>query len=175
MKWFLAALSAFCMIAAPLAGTAAAQAVKIGVVDINEFQTNSAAFQEIREELRSKFETLQKKLEDEKNALMKLEEDFRKQQMMLSLDAKDDKRQELEKKRRYYKYLYEDLTEQMKDAEQDATRRVLRELKDVVEDIAEKEGYTVIMEGSAPGLIYVEDAIDITRQVTEAYDRFKQK
>jgi len=152
------------------AGAAHAQAVKVGYVDVQEFQEKSVAFQKIRDKLKGQFEALQKKLEDEKNALMKLEDDFRKQSMMLSLDAKDDKRNALEKKRRYYKYLYEDLSEQMKDAERDATRRVLQELEGVVRDLAKKEGYTVILERKTPGLIYIDDAVNITDKMIKAYD-----
>jgi outer membrane protein len=152
------------------AGPALAADIKIGVVDIAEFQDKSVSFQQIRTKLKTKFEALQKKLEDEKNALLKLEEDFRKQNMMLSLDAKDDKKRELDKKRRYYKYLYEDLSEQMKDSERDATRRVLKELEGVVQEIAKKDGYTLILERSTPGMIHVDNSINITDQVIKAYD-----
>jgi outer membrane protein len=153
-----------------LAVPAGAADLRIGVVDVKEFQEKSVAFQKIREQLKGKFEALQRKLEEEKEALMKLEEDFRKQSMMLSLGARDDKRNELEKKRRYYKYLYEDLSEQMKDAERDATRRVLQELEDVVNQIAAQEGFTLIMERNSPGMIYVDEAVKITDRVIQAYD-----
>ncbi|MFP3927337.1 MAG: OmpH family outer membrane protein [Desulfobacteraceae bacterium] len=175
MKGLIAALSVLCLLAVPFIGTAAAESVKIGVVDIDEFRANSIAFREESEKLRAKFEEMQQKLEQEKNALREMEEEFRKQQMMLSLDAKDDKRQELEKKRRYYRYLHEDFTEQMKYAEQEVTRRVLGELKGVVEEIAKAEGYTLVIEQSAPGVIYTDDAVDITKRVTEAYDRRKKE
>ncbi len=155
------------------AGAAAAE-VRIGVVDVKEFQSKSVAFQKIRDQLRVKFEALEKKLEDERRALLKLEEDFQRQSMMLSLDAQDDKRSELEKKRRYYRYLHEDLTEQMKDAEREATRRILTELEDVVNSIARQEGFTMILERNSPGMIYVNDSINITGRVIQAYDRAKQ-
>ena len=157
-----------------LAGPAWAADIKIGVVNVKEFQDKSTTFQKIRDQLKGKFEALQQKLEEEKQALMKLEEDFRKQSMMLSLGARDDKRNELEKKRRYYKYLYEDLSEQMKDAERDATRRVLQELEGVVKTIAAEDGFTLILERNSPGMIYVDDAINITDRVIEAYDRANQ-
>lgn len=155
------------------AGGAAAD-VKIGVVDVSVFQDRSVAFQKIRDQLRVKFETLKKKLETERQALLKLEEDFQKQSMMLSLDAQDNKRSELDKKRRYYKYLYEDLSEQMKDSEREATRRVLTELEDVVKNIASQDGFTLILERNSPGMIFVDDSINITERVIQAYDRSKQ-
>lgn len=155
------------------AGDAAAQ-VKIGVLDVTEFQERSVAFQRIREQLRIQFDRLQQKLEDEREALLKLEEDYQRQSMMLSLDAQDDKRRELEKKRRYYNYLYEDLSEQMMDKERDATRRILNELEDVVKDIARQEGLTIVLERNSPGVIHVDDSVNITSRVVQAYDRMNQ-
>jgi outer membrane protein len=149
----------------------AASSLKIGVVDIQKLQQQSKAFQKARAKLRTKFEAMQKKLDEEKNALLKLEQDFKKQSMMLSLDAQEDKKRELEKKRRYYKYLYEDFTQDMKDAEMEATKSVGKELEKVVQKIAEKDAYTLILERRTVGLIFYDDAIDITDQVTKAYDK----
>lgn len=175
MKRFFIGWILFMLVVGVQAGAWAQDPVKIGIVDVKEFQEKSIAFQKIRNELQGKFKALQKKLETEKNALLKLEEDYQKQNMMLSLDAKDDKRQELEKKRRYYKYLYEDLSEQMKDSEREATRRILKELEGVVQQIADAEGYTLILERSTPGLVFADNALNITDQVTKAYDRSQQQ
>jgi outer membrane protein len=152
-----------------------AAATKIGVVDIQKFQKKSKSFQVTGAKLKKKFEALQKRLDDERNNLQKLEEDFKKQSMMLSLDAQEDKKRELEKKRRYYKYLVEDLTDEMKDTEAEATRQIGKELEKVVQKIAEKEAYTVILEKRTLGLVYYNDAIDITDRVVEAYDALKPK
>ena len=151
-----------------------ADATKIGVVDIQKFQQNSRAFQKSRGVLKQKFDAMQRKLDEEKRALIKIEEEFKKQSMMLSLDAREDKKKELEKKRRYYKYLYEDFTEEWKDAEIDATKKIVTELEKVFERIGDKEGYLLIIRRKTPGLIYYKDTIDITDRVTEAYDRMKQ-
>ena len=147
---------------------------KVGVVDIQEFQQKSRAFQETRMELKKKFDALQQKLDQEKKAVLALEEDFKKQSMMLSLDAKEDKKRALEKKKRYYKYLYDDLTQEMKDTEVEATKKIGKELEKVVEKFAKKEGYVLIFEKRALGLIYFNDTIDITDRVVEAYDKMKQ-
>lgn len=157
------------------AETSVAQTLKIGVVDIQKFQKKSKSFQSLSAKLKTKFDALQKKLDDERNALVKLEEDFKKQSMMLSLDAQEDKKRELDKKRRYYKYLYEELTLEMKDLEQEATGDVGKELEKVVKKIAEKEGYTLILEKRTLGLIFFSTTIDVTDRVVDAYDATKPK
>jgi outer membrane protein len=151
----------------------AADAFKVGVVDIQQFQKTSKEFQKIGAGLKEKFNQLQKKLDKEKKDLQELEEEFTKQSMMLSLDAKEDKKRELEKKRRYYKYLYEDYTAEMKNAEREATRMVGKELEKAVRKIGDKEKFTLILEKRTVGLLFFDDKIDITDKVVKIYDQMK--
>lgn len=155
-------------------GTVNAQAVKIAVVNIERFQQSSRVFQQTAAAMKTKFEELQRKLDEERDLLAKLEEDFKKQSMMLSLDAQEDKKRELEKKRRYYKYLHDEFTQEMKDTEMEAIRKTMGELEKVVGKLAEKEGYTLILERRTMGLIYYNKAVDITDRVVEAYDKAYQ-
>ena len=148
--------------------------VKIGVLDMQKLQQNSVRFQKIREGLKVRFNALQMKLDGERAQIAKIEEELRKQSMMLSLDAKEDKQMELGKRTRHYKYMYGEVTQEMKDAEFEATRKVGKEIEKVVEKIAQKEGYTIILEAGTMGLVYSDDAIDITKQVTEAYDKMQK-
>jgi outer membrane protein len=148
--------------------------LNIAVVDIQRLQNQSAAFQKQRAKLKSKFDAMQKKLRDEEDAIRKLEQDFNKQSMMLSLDAKEDKKRELERKKRHFKYLYEDYTQEMKQEEQDATKRVGKDLEKILEKIAAEKGYILIFERRTIGLIYFDNAIDITDRVTKDYDKTQQ-
>ena len=151
-----------------------AETFKVGVFDMQKFQKKSKAFQGVRSELKKKFDAMQQKLEQEKINLQKIDEEFRKQSMMLSLDAQHGKKQELEKKGRYYKYLRDDFAQEMKASEMEATREVTKELGKIMEKIAEQKGFSLILGRRTVGLIYYDDALEITDQVTEAYDRSKQ-
>jgi outer membrane protein len=147
-----------------------AETVKIGVLNMKRLQQHSVKFQKIREELKEKFNSLQKKLDTERTQISKIEEELQKQSMMLSLDAKEGKEMELGKRTRHYKYMYEEVTQEMKNAEYEATRKVGKEIEKIVEKMAQAEGYTIILEQGTVGLIYYNNAIDITDQVTKAYD-----
>ena len=176
LKYLLCVGCTLLWVSAAFGAQAAAPAsFRIGVVDIQKFQTKSKNFQGISAKLKKKFDSMQQKLDDERNSMIKLEDEFKKQSMMLSLNAQEDKKKELEKKRRYYKYIYEDLSTEMKDAEADATGDIGKELEKVVRTIAEKDGYTLILEKRTLGLIYYSDVIDITDKVVEAYDAQKPK
>jgi outer membrane protein len=164
---FLGVLAVVFLQPAPVA----AQAVKIGVVDLQKFQKNSKAFQKASVSVKKKFEDMQQKLNDERNAVARLDEEFKKQSMMLSLDAQEDKKRELEKKQRQFKFMYDEYTQEMKETEMDAIKKVMKELEKIVEKMAEKEGYTIILERRTLGLLYFNNAIDLTDRVTDAYDK----
>ena len=147
---------------------------KFGVVDIEKFQEQSKSFQKIKEGLQQKFASLQKKLDEKKSELIEIENELKKQSMMLSLDAKEDKAKELEKKKRHFKYLAEDFTQEMKQAQLEARQSLAKELEKVVEKIGKKEGYTMIMEKRTIGLVYFDNALDITDRVIKEYDMMKK-
>jgi outer membrane protein len=164
---FLALLTLVFLQPAPLA----AQAVKIGVVDLQKFQKNSKSFQKASLVVKKKFEDMQQKLSEERSVVAKLDEELKKQSMMLSLDAQEDKKRELDKKQRQFKFMYDEFTQEMKETEIDTMKRIMKDLEKIVEKMAEKEGYTIILERRTLGLLYFNNAIDLTDRVTEAYDK----
>ena len=148
-----------------------ASPLKIGVVDLQAFQQSSRSFQQIRSKIKKQVDAMQAKIKEQQIALRKLEEDYKKQSIMLSLDAKEDKRREVEKKRRYIKYLSEDFKSEIKNAEKEATKNLLRELGKILEKIGKEQGYLLILERRTFGLLYYRDAIEMTDQVVKAYDK----
>jgi outer membrane protein len=149
----------------------AAQNVKVGVVDLQKFQKNSKAFQRASLVVKKRFDEMQQKLNDERNALGKLDEELKKQSMMLSLDAQEDKKRDFEKKQRQFKFMYDEYSQEMKETEMEAIKKVMKELEKVVEEMGKKEGYTIILERRTLGLLYFNNTIDLTDRVTEAYDK----
>ena len=170
-RTILSALILTLLVAVQVCG--ADQGCKIGLIDMQKFQQESTAFQTIRIKLEKKFADLKKKLDAQKQEIDKLEEELKKQSLMLSLDAKEDKQRELEKKKRYYKYLQNELTQEMRQAEQDARRMIGKDIEKIIGEIGDKGGYTLIFEKGTIGLMYYKGSIDITDKVTAAYDKMK--
>jgi outer membrane protein len=149
----------------------AAAESKIGLVDMQVLQEESLEFQKVREKLQKRADELKTKLSKESAKLAKLEEEYEKQSMMLSLDAKETKRMELEKQKRYYNYLFEEYNRELKETEMQATRTMSRKIREVLADIGADGGFTIIMDSGAPGLLYEKGAVDVTREVIRAIDK----
>ena len=143
--------------------------VKIGVVDIQKIQEESLAFEKERNKLQQVLEAKQKELVDEQNALRKLEEDYQKQSMMLSLEAQEEKKREYDAKSRYLQYLKDDYTATAQQLQASTLTRLQIELSGVIKEIGLKGNYTIIVEKRAT--LYHEGVIDITAEVISAYDK----
>ena len=146
---------------------------KIGIVDIQTLQEESGQFKRVRENLQKTADDLKAKLSNESAELARLEEEYQKQSMMLSLDAKETKRRELEKKKRHYNYLFEEYNRELRAAEMEATQAMSKRIRAVLEDIGSAGKFTIILDKAAPGLLYENGAVDVTAEVVKALDRQK--
>jgi outer membrane protein len=151
-----------------------ADPLKIGVLNMQKFQANSKAMQAETQKLQKKYDDMKNKLDEEVKDLQKLEEELKKQSLMLSLDAQSSKRREVERKQRYIQFLRNDFSQEMKDTDQENSQRILKELEKIVGKIAKDGGYTLILERKSFGLIYADESIDITDEVVKAYDKMKK-
>lgn len=147
---------------------------KIAVVDLQRCIQETAEGKKIYQELKAKKDAMQRRLDEKQEELLKLKEDLEKQSMMLSVDAKEDKQKEFERKGREFKYMYDDLSEEMQKAEAEAKKQILQDLETVVLRIGEKEKYQIIFERRSSGIMFVNEALDITGEVIKAYDQMKK-
>ncbi len=174
MKRYLGAIiviMALCVF--PLTNLEAASE-KIGVIDLQICFMKSIEGKKIIKELKKKKEALQKKFDRKQNAFLKIQEDLKKQSMMLSADARMSKEREFERMRRELKYTYDDLIGEMRQAEIEAKKAVFKDMENVINAIGKKGDYFLIMERRAGGIMYYGKAVDITDQVIKAYDLKKR-
>ena len=147
---------------------------KIALVDLQKCMRESVEGKRKTEELRKKKDAMQRRHDEKEGELLKLQEEFKKQSMMLSLEARVDKERFFEKKRRKFNFLVSELKEEMKEAETKAIESMIKELGTLVNDIGKKGNYQMILQKTGGVVVYFDEAIDITDQVIKAYDRIKR-
>lgn len=152
----------------------AADSTKIGVVDLQRCIQESIEGKRAKDELQKKKDSMQKKLDERQNKLLELKNELEKQGMMLSMGAKEDKEKEFERQRREFKYFYDDISNEMRKAEDEVKKVLLGELEKVVLDIGVKGNFTLIFERRSSGIMYLQKAVDITDEIIKAYDRTKK-
>lgn len=149
----------------------AADSSKIGVLDLRRCISESNEGKRVYENLRKKHEGLQADLDRKQQELLEMQQEIEKQSLMLSMDAKESRQKEFEKKKRDLTYHAQDLQEEMKKAENDANIELLKVIHEVAAMIAKKKGLDIITERS--GVIYVAEGIDISGEVIQEINKLK--
>jgi len=151
----------------------AAGASKIGVLNIQRCINESNEGKRISESLKKEIESMQQRYDKAQKELAELQKEIEKQSLMLSLDAKENKQKEYNKKSRELNYLNQDLSEEASKAEQNAKQRVLQVLDEIIKNIAKQDNIDLIIEKSSPGLLFSSEALDITDQVIKELNKTK--
>ncbi|MFC1867865.1 OmpH family outer membrane protein [Thermodesulfobacteriota bacterium] len=151
----------------------AADAIKIGILDLQRCMQESNEGKRVFQSLKKKHDSMQKKLDERQNELIQMQKEIEKQSLMLSLDAKEDKRKEFERRRRDLGYILQDLNEEMNKSEASARKKILKDLEGIVEKIALKGAYDLIIERRGGGILFTSEGLHITDQVIDAYNKEK--
>jgi outer membrane protein len=151
----------------------AAEPIKIGILDLQECLSKSNEGIRIKQSLKKKLDSMQKKVDEAQKELVDMQKEMEKQSLMLSLDAKEDKQKEFEKKRRDLGYLIQDLNEEAKKAEAEAKQEFVNELEPVLKMVSEEGEFDLILERLGGGVLFTSDALDITGHVIEELNKAK--
>jgi outer membrane protein len=171
-----------------LMGQAYAQrGVKIAVVDLQAVLDGSVRGKSAKENLSKLGLELQEQIkskrafkEQREAELQQLRTEMRTQSPLLNEKARVDKQEDFRKKARELKRFIDDTNNFIEDAMQEfrekeavETRRLLVEVRKIVQEVGKQEGYTLVLEGneSAALVLYAEKSIDITSKVIQRYDQ----
>lgn len=128
------------------------------------------------EEAKKMIEKIRTELERDETAVKSLGEEIQKTQQRLTKDAatlsNTEKRRlqkEIEDKQIDYQFQVNKLQKEVQDRQQDIFVALAPKVDAVLKDLIAKEKYDIIMQRA--NLLYVTQALDITRQVTELLNK----
>lgn len=162
-------LGAALAVALPAVRATAAD-LKIGIVDLQRALNESSAGKKAKDQFKGEFEKMQSGLKSEKDALDRLKDDLDKKSVVLSEDQRKTKMEDFERRRRDLRRKLEDSDAELRKKDQELTGSILKDLAVVIQEIGEREGYTLILENSSSSVLYGSKSIDITDAVIKAFD-----
>lgn len=152
------------------ARVSAAQAIRIGVVDVqmvlNQSERGKAAKQKLDQEMAAR----QKDLDAKQQEVMKLQTDFEKQAPLLSEQAKRDRSESIQRKVRDVRRLAEDANREIEKRVREAEMDVTREIFGVIQEYGKDQGFTIIFTPDPRTVAYSSSAVDITTEIIKRYD-----
>jgi outer membrane protein len=150
----------------------AAQALRIGVVDIQQVSNQSQRGKAVKQKLDQEMAVRNKELEARQQEVMKLQAELEKQAPVLSEPAKREKSETIQRKTRDLRRMAEDANRDLEKRLRDAEMDVTREIFGVAQEYGKDQGFTLILERST--VIFGAPAVDITADIIKRYDA-KQK
>ena len=152
-----------------------AGAEKIGFVDVREVITQSEAGKRAQKEFQKILEKKKAALKSKEAALKKEKEAYERQRPGWSEIAAREKEMELQKKIRAFQRLVSQTQEEMQRKDQELSRKLVPEIYKIIHTIAEKEGYSLVLDTNNPVVIYSSRGNNITSQVIGEFNKVSVK
>ncbi|QJA06460.1 OmpH family outer membrane protein [Thermosulfurimonas marina] len=146
--------------------------LKIAVIDLQKVVRSSKAGQEAMQKLQARLEKWKAKLEAKQKEIKAFQEEMQKKAPLLSEEARAEKQREYQKMLREFRAMQEDAQFEMKEEEKKALQPIFKDLEKVLKELAQKEGYDLILEKNMPGVYWASPKIDISEHVIQLYNQY---
>lgn len=148
----------------------AAQALRVGVVDVQQILNQSERGMAIKQKLDLERATRQKELDARQQELTKLQAELEKQAPVLSEQAKREKSEVIQRKTRDARRLAEDANRELEKRVRDAENEITREIVAVIHEFGKDQGFTLILERERSAVVFSSASVDVTAEVIKRFD-----
>ncbi len=163
---FLIGVSLLC--AAP--SVRAADTLKIGVFDLQRVLAESKTIDSYRKQLAKNADAKNSLFSEKQNALRQSNEKLQKDGPRLQSGERKALEEKLQRDIKELQRMKEDMELELKKADRELSEKSLKAINLMVDQIYEKESYSIIFEKSAAGVVKFRNTMDITDKVIKAYD-----
>jgi len=147
-----------------------ADVAKIGILNFQKILTDSSAGKITQKQLSQKGTELQTLLKTEKDQLDEMKKAFEREALVLSPDKQNEKQRDFRIRVNDFKKMQEDFAREFKQLEVKLLNKIQTEVFQIAAEIGKKDGYLLILEKKAGGVIYNPDQIDITDKIIKSYN-----
>lgn len=168
--WLWLALAPGFLFAPP----AHASEVRIGFVDLQRALNESNRGKKAKEEFKAEVEKLQAQLKKKKDQIESLKEQLEKKAAVMKEEERNNLEEEYRKKLRDFERDYKDSQADLQRKDSELTGAILKELQEVIQEVGDREGYTMIFEASSSAVLYGAKGADLTDLILEEYNRRKR-
>jgi outer membrane protein len=142
----------------------AADATKIGVIDMKKVLSASTAGQKAQGVVEEKMKSLQGTLKKDETDLVALKTEIDKKGSAWTDAVKQEKAKAFQKKGQAFQEKQEKANLELKKVREENVNPILKKLEEIVEKVAKSEGYSLIVPRNV--VLYASDATDVSDKVT---------
>ena len=154
-----------------LAVSWAEAADKTGFVDVKKVMLTSNAGKKAAEDYKTAFEKNKTTIQSRERELKKLHDEIEKERPLLKEDVVKEMERAYQKKFRDYELFIKDSNEELQNKDRELFSKFMPEIMKVVQSIADREKYTMIIDVNAIPIAYHAEENELTTQVIEEFNR----
>lgn len=160
-------LSILLLLTAPLC---AAEPTTVGYVDMQKVLENSKMGRQAQDTLKEKFDERRTALEQEGQALGQLRQTLTRDQALMSQAELDKKKGELQNRLQKFQTEAAAVQKELQEEQNKLGSEILGPAQEIIAEIAKEKSVSAIFERRQSGLLYVDDALDLTDEVIKRLD-----
>jgi outer membrane protein len=149
---------------------AQAQSTKIAVVDMQRALNETEDGRKAKAQLKKVFEERQKTLDKQQNDLKTMKESLEKQRDVLSREVLAKKFEEYQKAFSELQTTYMEFQRELQSKEGELTKEIIERMQRIMRRVGQTDGYSLIVERSEGGVVYVPINYDLTDVLIQRYN-----
>ena len=119
--------------------------LKVGVIDIDQIRRDSTAVKDARDQIAALQSTIQAEIQKEENELRDANQELARQRTLLSPEAFNEERRKFEARLVEIQRKVQERRQELDDIQNDVMRRMNEAMAEVVVEIAQEQGFTLIL------------------------------
>ena len=147
--------------------------IKLAYVNMQKVITSTSAGKKARSQLEKEFKLREAELKKKEAKLNEKSKEFQKKSLVFSDAVKLEKQQELQQEMLKFRETLGRSQAELQKRERALMKPILEKISKIIEEVGEKEGYTMIFEKSGQGVLWANEKNDITDKLIRAFEKAK--
>ena len=142
--------------------------LKLGFIDSERIFAEFHGTKDAQSQFNQQVEQWNKELETKKQELDQLQKDYESQSLILSEPKRREREEEIQKKRSELDQFTQEIwgpTGKVAKRNQELTQPIVDKIREVLTNIGQSEGYSIIFDATDGNIVYANDAFDLTDRV----------
>jgi outer membrane protein len=140
---------------------------KVAFVDTRRALANCKEGKTVQDKLKAMLEKKRAEFGPKRDEVQKLEQEFESQQFVLSEEAREERRVAIAQRKKTLEREFEDAQAEVAIEERKMMKPLIDKVDKELKALGKDKGFTVILEQTAPFVLYSQDALDITDMLIE--------
>ena len=136
-------------------------------IDSQELLEKAPGASEAQQTFQQEMSQYRSEVDQLRSELDSLRQAYQQQEGMLSQSAREERQQEIVEKQRQLQQRLQELERQATQRRQELLAPILDEVRSVIREIRDENGYTMVFDASASGLLAADPRLDITGLVVQ--------